>query len=169
VRNLHAPAAVIGGVLAVGGCGGILGGVLAGRINRRLGSGRAVLAAAALGGPCALLAPLGTPLLGPWSVGAGVFGGSVTSAVYNAGVLSHRQGSTPRELLSRVASAVRMVTSTALPVGALVGGALATGVGPCTTMIVAAVGYAAAACWLLPLRNQRELPDGEPPLTVAAR
>jgi predicted MFS family arabinose efflux permease len=60
-----------------------------------------------------------------------------------------------------------MVTSTALPLGALVGGALTTGIGPRATMVVAAVGYGAAACWLLPLRNQRDLP--EPLHTVAAR
>ena len=157
------------GVLAVGSCGGIIGGVLAGRINRRLGSGRAVLVAAALGGSCALIAPLGTPLLGPWSVAAGVFGVSVTSAVYNAGVLSYRQRSTPRKMLSRVTSAVLMVTRTALPVGARVSGAPATGVRPRATMIVAAVGYGAAALWLLSLRNQRELPDAESLRTVAAR
>lgn len=169
VRTLHAPAPVVGGVFAVGSCGGVLGGGLAGRVNRRLGSGRAVFVAAALGGPFALIAPLGTALLGPWSVAAGVFGVSATSAVYNAGVLSYRQRSTPREMLARVTSAVRVITSTALPVGALVGGALATDVGPRTTMIVAAVGYGAAACWLLPLRNQRELPNPEPVHAIASR
>ncbi|HEX5493455.1 MAG TPA: MFS transporter [Mycobacteriales bacterium] len=167
VDTLRASPGTIGVVLALGSGGGILGGVFAGALSRRFGSCRVIVLSAALGGPFALSAPLGTPLLGPWSVAAGLFGVTFTSAVRGAGATSYRQRATPPELITRVTSAVRLAAYATLPAGSLFGGLLASGTTPRTVMVVAAVGYGAAVLWLLPLRAHRDLPlPGARPVTA---
>lgn len=71
VRTVGIGPGAVGVVFAVGSVGGVLGAILARRVARRLGSSRAVLAAAILGRPFVLLLPLTTRGVGLslWIVG----------------------------------------------------------------------------------------------------
>jgi MFS family permease len=124
VRDLHLAAGVIGLVFGAGSIGGLVGSALAGRVVRRVGDARAILLAA-LGVVFGLLTPLATRGLGlAWLI-AGSVGATASIGVYNVCVLSAMQTTVPSALLGRVAASVRVFTRGVMPVGALLGGALA--------------------------------------------
>lgn len=143
-RDLALPPAVIGALLTVGGPAALLGALSVDRIAGRLDVGRTLVvgslvftagdfALALAGGPrgatVAVLA-LAQALIG--------FG----SPVYNVTAISLRQSLTPDALLGRVTASARVVTVGALPLGALLGGALGARLGLRPTLLV-------AACWAL--------------------
>ncbi|WP_405009005.1 MFS transporter [Kitasatospora sp. NBC_01539] len=164
VRVLHVRPALTGLVLAGAAVGGIVGGVFAGRLVRRIGSARIiwvsmlvfgapqVVAAAAWQGWGVLLFPLG------WGV-AGFSG-----MVYNVAQLSYRQSVTPPELMGRMNAAVRWVVWGTLPVGGVLGGVLGTLVGVRPALALSFAG-AWAAGWFVffsPLRRLRDVPPPAP-------
>jgi predicted MFS family arabinose efflux permease len=111
----------------------------------------AVLVLAFLSGPLLVVGPLLTCTFV-------VFG--VASPIATANVASVRQAVTPERLQGRVTGTMRVVTLGALPVGSLVGGALAEGVGPRPTIVAAAGVTFVGVLWLIlsPLWSLRELP-----------
>jgi MFS family permease len=124
VRDLHLAAGLIGLVFGAGSVGGLLGSALAGRLAGRVGDARAILLAA-LGVVFGLLTPLATGGLGlAWLI-AGSFGATAAIGVFNVCVLSAMQTTVPSALLGRVAASVRVFTRGVMPIGALLGGALA--------------------------------------------
>lgn len=62
--------------------------------------------------------------------------------------VAYRQAATPDHLLGRVMSAYRVIAYGTLPVGAAVGGVLATAVGPAAPFVAGAVAVALLAAWL---------------------
>lgn len=151
VHTLHAATPLIGAILAVGSSGGIAGAFVASAVTERLGDAFTLCSTMAAGGLCALIAPLGTALLGSWAVAVGLFGLSATNAVYNAAAVSRRQREAPPSMLARATAVNRVVSYGALPLGAVFGGLLASAAGARVTLVVAAAGYGAAAAWLIPL------------------
>ena len=110
-----------GALFAVTAGGGLLGGLLADRILRRLGRARAMTLsvfgmAAFVGGPALTtdVAVIAALL---------VFGGS-TIMVWNVITVSFRQRVTPDHLLGRVNSAYRLLAWGTRPVGAALGGTI---------------------------------------------
>jgi MFS family permease len=163
VRTLHTPSSIIGAVLTVGAVGGILGGLCAGSLVRRVGVGRALFLSVVTGGLAGLVGPLATAPFGPWSVSIALFGVSAALSVYNAAAVSTRQRLAPADMIGRVTAANRVLTYGAMPLGALAGGVLASGAGPRATLVLAAAGFAAAAGWLAPLafgRHRGGLAEG---------
>lgn len=129
VRTLHAPVGLVGVLMASDGLGSLAGAALTPRLARRLGSARAVLAAGTVGATFALLMPLAAP-------GARLVVFAVGNAGFAAGVVvlivlarTHRQQTTPPELLARVVATVRFVSWGVIPLGALAAGAVATAFG----------------------------------------
>lgn len=105
---------------------------------------------------------------GPWAVPVFAFGMmGLGAGVTMLSVIArtHRQTVSPPDLLSRVVASVRFVSWSAIPFGALVGGAAAQASGPRAGLVVVCV-----AAWLAPLavslsrvRTVRSLVDAEEP------
>jgi|RhiMetdeSRZDD1v2_1073273.scaffolds.fasta_scaffold142518_2 MFS family permease len=164
-RAWHMSAAVVGLGLGLGSVGWLLGAVFVGRLQARLGVGTTTLVACVLFGVPWLLipfAPHSFPL--PFLVAAILIGG-FGGVVYNVTQVSLRQAITPERLQGRMNAVMRFIVWGALPLGSLVGGALASTIGLRNTLIVSAVGatFAILPIWFSPIRSLREIPEPEPP------
>ncbi|WP_238007907.1 MFS transporter [Dactylosporangium sp. AC04546] len=161
VRELHAPAAVVGVLLAAEGAGTLAGAALTPAVARRFGTARALVAAAvvALGGALLIPAGAGPGAYAAFAVGNVVFAGGVV--VLSVTTRTYRQLASPPELLSRVVATVRFVSWGAIPVGGLLGGTVAGLLGARWTLVLFAVAAAAAPAVLLrsPIRRLRDLTD----------
>jgi MFS family permease len=163
-RELDLGPALIGLVLMLGNLGWLAGALVAGRVTGRLGVGWTLAGAAFLFGPSGALiavAPESAPL--PFLIaaqGLGSFGG----VLYNITSMTLRQSVTPDRLQGRTVGAIRTVVWGVTPLGALLGGALASVVGLRATFWIAAVGSACAALPILlsSARMLRGMPEAEP-------
>jgi MFS family permease len=160
VRVLHARPGVIGLVFSLAAVGGLLGGVFAGRIARRVGSARAIWLSMVLAGPFTLLAVFAFPGWGVALVAVSGFATSLSGVVYNVGQVSYRQAICPPELLGRMNASVRFIVWGTMPLGGLAGGVLGTVIGVRPTVLVAGLGMWAASLWLVfsPLMGMRDVP-----------
>jgi MFS family permease len=161
VRKLGMSAGAIGLVMSVGSVGVLLGALLSTRITRRIGFGRAVVAAIASGGLGSVFFPLAhgaTPE--PWLV-AGFFVASFGQPIYNINQVSLRQAITPARLQGRMNASMRFMVWGTMPVGSLLGGLLGTLIGLRATLWVAAIGGSLAFLWVLlsPVRSLRTIPE----------
>jgi MFS family permease len=145
------------------GPGALVGSVLASRGSRRYGPGP-VLVAAPLVAALGLLLVAATALLpvGQFAVlvlGDALLGGAVSLYIVN--FMSLRQMTVPNELLGRVNATCRTAVTAMVPIGAVLGGALAEVVGVPTTLLVAGVGMLLAPLWLLrsPIPWLRAFPE----------
>jgi predicted MFS family arabinose efflux permease len=162
LRTLHLSPAAYGLILAVGAVGGILGSLVAVRVRRRVGEIRTQLICYALIPLAFAPAPLAQhlPVAPPVSMTVAEFLLNliiVIAAVSSAGVYPRI---TPPELFGRVTAARRTIAMGVLPLGTLLGGALAGAVGYAATLWV---GTGVIACSLLvmatsPIVRLRDLP-----------
>ncbi|MGW4652142.1 MFS transporter [Kitasatospora sp. NPDC004289] len=162
VRELGLPTGLVGLLMAGISVGGVLGATLATRIAARLGTARGLLAALFGTVPFALVIPLAAP--GPrlaLLVGGGLLIGLGT-VVSNVIRGSFRQLYTPRPLLGRVSAGMMFLNFGTIPLGGLLGGALAEAVGLRPTLWLVAAAMAASPLTLLigPLKSRRDLPAG---------
>jgi len=151
-RVLGLGPAQLGTALAVGALGGVAGAALAGPISRRLGTAPLL----ALG---ALLYPLPFALLAGARGGGGAYAWAALAAaelVSSVGVLLYDVGcgavtacAVPLAAQSRVAGAFQAANYGVRPVAALAGGALGTWLGLRALFLVAALGGAMSAVWVL--------------------
>ncbi|MFZ0666897.1 MAG: MFS transporter [Acidimicrobiales bacterium] len=159
VRVVHARPDVIGLLFAAVGIGGLLAALMASRLSRRIGEGRATILGA-VSGVGALLIPLATPGAGVLFFAAGYFVAAFGTVVYNINQVTFRQRLCPPRLLGRMNASMRFVVWGVTPVGALLGGAIGQSIGLRPTMWLAAIGEAVAGAWLLasPLRKMKNFP-----------
>ncbi|MFJ6895893.1 MFS transporter [Streptomyces hokutonensis] len=151
-RVLQLSPGAIGLAFGVGATGGLLGAVTAPAITRRIGVGRSIVIGAVLyPAPIALIAAATGPT---WArlgtVGASEFLSAFGVMLLDVNLNSLQTSVVPDGLRSRVAGAYNTVNYGVRPLGALVGGGLATLVGLRATLVVAAVGGALCVLWLLP-------------------
>ena len=163
VRILHVRPAEVGLLVSVASLGGVAGGVLSGRLSRRIGSARIIWFSMLVFGLPQLLVPLAKP---GWLVvlfPVGFAGFSFSAVVYNVAQVSYRQAICPPRLLGRMNAAVRWVVWGTLPLGGLLGGALGTWLGVRATLWIAFAGSWAAGWWVFfsPLRGVRDIADLE--------
>jgi MFS family permease len=140
VRHFGMSAGLIGVTMTVGNLGWLGGAMLSGWLGRRIGVGRATVAAVVLGGIGPLmvaLAPLDNPV--PWLIGANLVI-SWGTTTYNIGQLSIRQAITPERLHGRMNASMRFMVWGTLPIGSAIGGALGQAIGLHPTIWVAAIG-----------------------------
>ena len=161
VKVLGLSPAAIGLIVSVGGAFAILGALFSERVVARLGIGRTLLAAVVLSAFTSFLHPLahGSVLLCCVFLCAGQIGDVVWPAL-NVAEMSIRQAAAPPHILARVNSAMNLLFTGIIPVGALVGGAVAGGIGVRTTMLIGSAGYLVSSLWLIfsPVPALRELP-----------
>ena len=161
VRVLDLSPALIGLVFSLSSVGSLAAALTATRISARLGVGPTIVGSAFVFGPSLLLipaAPQASPI--PFLVAAGVLLG-FGAVTYNITQVSFRQAICPERLQGRMNSVMRFIVWGVMPVGSLLGGALATWIGLRETMwIGAALGSLAFLPVLLsPVRTLREMPE----------
>jgi MFS family permease len=168
VRTVGIGPGVVGVVFAVTSIGGVLGAILARRVAQRLGSSRAVLAAAILGRPFVLLLPLTTAGVGLslWIVGGFIL--EIAIVISNVLLGSFSQTYVPRAMLGRVSACTSTAAFSMMPAGALVAGGLSAALGLRGAMWVLCAGIAAVALLYLasPIRTTRDLPTKPATSTV---
>jgi MFS family permease len=161
-RDLGAPAAAIGVVIAAGSVGGLAGAAAAGRLSRVLGDGRLSRLALAGTAPFGLLLPAAGRGAGLALFVAGLAfleAGIVISAIV---VNTFRQSYCPHDMLGRVSASMQTLQLGLVPVGALAGGALAAAAGNRAALWILCVANLTPAAWRLlsPGLRQRDLPAG---------
>ena len=160
VRQLDMSAGTIGLVFAIGNVGYLIGAIASNRIARRVGVGPAIVLGAAAGIASVLvpLAPQSGPI--PFLIASQLivaFG----LPLYNITQVSFRQAITPERLQGRMNSVMRFIVWGVIPLGTLVGGAIASAVDLRTAMWVGAIGMSLAFLPVLlsPVRTLREMPE----------
>jgi predicted MFS family arabinose efflux permease len=165
-RSLHVSPGTLGLVLGAGAVGGLLGSLITGRVQRRIGIGPAFTLGCVLFPAPLVLVPLaggGRPLvlallfLAEFGSGIGVMILDITGGVISAALV-------PDRLRSRVAGAYMVVNYGVRPLGSLAGGLLGSAIGLRPALWVGTLGAIAGALWLLPspMLSLRELPDQAP-------
>ncbi len=163
VRVVHVHPASTGLLLSIGSLGGILGGVLSGRLARWIGSARIIWFSMLVFGAIPIVMPLTAQ---GWRLALfpiAFAGMSFCAVVYNIAQLSYRQLICPPELLGRMNAAIRWIVWGTLPLGGLIGGVLGSLIGIRATIWVGVLGSWAAAFWVVfsPLRRMRDIPAQE--------
>ena len=160
VRELELGPGVIGIVLAVSNVGYLAGALLANRLSRRFGVGPTIVIGAS--GSIALLllaaAPKSNPI--PFMIAAQAIS-SLGVPNYNITQVSFRQAITPERIQGRMNSVMRFVVWGVMPLGSLLGGALASWVSLRFAIWVGAIGMSLAVLPVLlsPVRTLREMPE----------
>lgn len=160
IRDIGASPALVGAILSAMSAGGILGAVVAPVLTRHVGSAYALLLSALCTAPFGLLIPLTAagPRLTLVAVGGFVVGcGVVTGNVIRD---SWRQIYCPRHLLGRVLVSMQVLNYGAIPVGALLAGALGSAIGlrPTLWLIVSGLALTGLVLLIGPLARNRDLP-----------
>jgi MFS family permease len=164
VRVVGLGPGAVGVLMALVSCGGVTGAFIGNPLARRIGSGRALLLTKAGACPCALLIALAGPgwrealvVVGGLGVGIGLMAGNVISN-------SFTQAYTPPELFARSSATANVFNYGMMPVGALLGGALAAALGIRTAMLATTALLPLTAMFILasPLRRIRDLPTRPP-------
>jgi MFS family permease len=172
-NELKLPPAFYGSVMGLASVGFLVGATLSNRMPRSIGIGRTIILSAALGSPAYLLITFTTSDLSLAAVTlfVGWFVVAMTQVIYNVAQISLRQAITPSEMQSRMNATMRFIVWGTIPIGSIIGGALATFVPVRVALMIAAVGSFSAMVPLLasPLRDLREIPaldesqpDGQP-------
>ena len=160
VRELGLSAGVIGLIFAVANIGYLVGALVANRLSRRFGVGPTIIIGAA--GSISIfliaIAPASNPI--PFLIAAQAISG-MGVPIYNITQVSFRQAITPERLQGRMNSVMRFVVWGVMPLGALLGGAIASWFSLRTAMWVGAIGMSLAVLPVLlsPVRTLREMPE----------
>ena len=160
VRELELRPGLIGVVFAVSNIGYLVGALLANRLSRRFGVGPTIIIGASGSISLILLAaaPTSNPI--PFLIAAQAISG-MGIPIYNITQVSFRQAITPERLQGRMNSVMRFIVWGVMPLGALLGGALASWFGLRTAIWVGAIGMSLAVLPVLlsPVRTLREMPE----------
>ncbi|MFN8538869.1 MAG: MFS transporter [Thermomicrobiales bacterium] len=159
-RALALGPAAVGAVFAIGGIGGLLGAAIAGPLARRAGVGRTLAGTIALAGAGELAIGLadGPPLVALAIVALAEATVQGSATIFGVTGVSLRQATTPAHLLGRMNASMRAFRTGLVPIGALLGGAVATRYGLRAAVLIAGVGTLFAVLWVLlsPVRGMRE-------------
>jgi MFS family permease len=161
VRVLGLDAPTVGLVFSLGNLSLLLGAPIAGRLARQFGVGTIIVWGGFVTGSSYLFvaaAPRGFPI--PF-LALGQFLWSAGAIVYFVNGISLIQAITPDRLLGRVNASRRFAVWGVIPVGQLIGGAIATTIGIHTAIWVGAIGGAVSILPLLlsPMRHVKTTED----------
>lgn len=160
IREVGVSPGMVGLLLSGMSVGGVIGATGATAIARRFGTARGLLLSEICTVPFGLLIPLTAPgprllfvVLGGLAIGVGIVSGNVLKTGF-------RQSYCPRHILGRVIVSMQFLNYGTIPLGALLGGALATTIGLRPTLWIMLGGLVLATLVLLvgPLRHGRDFP-----------
>ena len=159
-RTLGLGAGTIGIVLGVGAFGALIGAVIAPRVGRRIGIGRAVVIGAILFPAPLALFPLafGSHAVAISMLVAGEFLATIGVMIFDVNQNAVLALATPEALRTRVFGAYRFVNYGTRPVGALLGGVLGGAIGLRETLWISVIGSSLGVLFLLfsPMVGLRE-------------
>jgi Na+/melibiose symporter-like transporter len=163
VRTVHLSAGGIGLLFSVGSVGSLIGAFTSSRFINRVGQARTIWVGAIIYAPGSLLLPIAHHDWRLALTAIGMFVNGFGVVVYNVAQVSFRQGITPRPLLGRMNATMRFLVWGTMPLGALLGGWLATLFGLRHALWISAGGEVVAPLWVIlsPLRKMRDLPTAD--------
>lgn len=143
VRTLGLSPSMLGVAIAAGGAGALAGAFIAPWLARRLGRGRAILAAMTGAGLAILITPLApsSPTLGLATLVVSQVVGDALAVAAAILAASLRQAVIAQTALARVAGAFQAGAGGMAVIGALAGGALGAAIGPRAALLIAALGF----------------------------
>lgn len=160
-RELALGPATVGVVFGLGALGTLGGALAANQVAARAGLGRTIIGSMALSGPALILLPL-APHDAPvaWLI-ASVGLGGFSAVVYNVNQVSYRQAITSTAIQGRMNATMRFLVWGTIPIGAILGGMVATGVGVHNAIWIGALGSCLPflAVLLSPVRSLRSMPE----------
>jgi MFS family permease len=163
VRDLGMNPAQIGLVFTAGGLGSFLGAWFGARVTGRYGYGRVLLVTLILGNtaPAAVALAGGTVTAALAVLVAAFFVMGVGIGIANVHAVSLRQTAVPEHLHGRVNAGYRLISWGAIPLGASVGGWLASTAGSHHAMLVGALAIPLATVWVAasPIPRLRTIGD----------
>ena len=150
IRDLGMTPGILGFVIAGGGIGALVGALLASRVQKRFGLGKTLIGVSILSSVVGLLTPLagGSVLLASIMMITAQIIGDGLMTIYMINAISLQQMVVPNHLLGRTNASMGFLAQGIAPVGALIAGALATGIGARSTLLIAVLGFIAIAIWL---------------------
>ncbi|MFN2483836.1 MAG: MFS transporter [Candidatus Limnocylindria bacterium] len=162
-REVGLTPATVGFAFSLGNIGVLVSALLSSRVPRWIGTGPAIVWSTIVFAPSLLLiaiAPKETFV--PFFVASGLLGG-FGSVIYNVTQVSFRQAITPQRMQGRMNATMRFIVWGTIPIGSLLGGALATVFGLVPAIWVAAIGSLLAIPPVLftPVRSIRDIPEPE--------
>ncbi len=170
-RTLGLTPAVIGLAFGIGSVGALLGAVAAPAISRRFGVGATIaLGSVLFPAPIALMAAASGPVwLRAGVLAAAEFLSCIGVMLFDVNLNALKVVVTPDGMRARVAGAYSSVNYGIRPLGALVGGVLATAIGLRPTLLIAAAGGSMSILWILasPIPHHRRIAPSTPTPEVA--
>jgi Na+/melibiose symporter-like transporter len=165
VHDLGLPATELGAILVAGGVGSFVGSWFGVRLTGRLHYGRVLLVTLAVGNTAPLLSAF-TELAGPhaiWLLASAFLVMGMGIGISNAHAVTIRQVAAAPGLRGRVNAAYRLISWGTVPLGALLGGVVATRAGSWAAMVTGAAGLATATLWVAasPIRNLRAVTEAQ--------
>jgi predicted MFS family arabinose efflux permease len=156
IRILGLKPASLGIAIALGGAGGLLGGLFSRRIAKQVPMKVSFLISALLIGLFQVFTPLASvlPRFALLLVCVQQFFGDFAWTVYYVNETTLRQSVAPPHLLGRVNAAIQLASRGMLPIGALIGGFLGGKIGITNTLWIGAVGVLLSTLWLVPTSGE---------------
>ncbi len=161
VRELHWGVRAAGLVYGLSLIGGVLGGMAAGSVVSRLGTGRAMVLGALLSAPLELVTPLAPAgAAGQWTVALVFSALTAAGMVYDTAASTAQQLVCPPEMIGRMTGSSGFLRRGLLPLGPLLAGGLGTWLGLRPALLLLA---GATLLWPLvllasPVRAMGEVP-----------
>jgi MFS family permease len=162
-RELGVAPGTLGLALGAGAVGGILGALIAPRLERLIGIGRSVVIGSVLFPAPLILVPIatGSELQLGLMLGSAEFLSAVGVMIFDVSAASMAYLRTPDRIRARAAGTFRFVNYGIRPIGALLGGALGTALGLQTTLWIGVLGALLGVVWLFfsPIPRLREVAE----------
>jgi predicted MFS family arabinose efflux permease len=162
LRTVELSATLLGLLIGAGGVGALIGSFAAGQVLHRLGTGRTLIATAAIGSALNLLVPLarGPAWLSFLLLFVSQLIGDFLGVIYDILEMSVRQSTTPDGMLGRVNASFDFVAQGIGTAGIFAGGLLGSGIGTRWALLIAVLGLMSATVWLLvsPVRRLDQPP-----------
>jgi predicted MFS family arabinose efflux permease len=172
IRVLGLGPAALGVTIGAGGAGSIVGALLAERLSGRVRLGPLLIGSLIFSNIMGFFIPLarGPALLAMACLIVGQFFGDSAGTLYAINEVSLRQAITPDRVLGRVNASMQLLQVGVAPLGALVGGLLATMIGVRPTVWLAVAGQLLGLLPLLmsPVKTLRGMPAAAKPAAGAA-
>jgi predicted MFS family arabinose efflux permease len=162
VREWGLTPAWVGLSVGLGGVGALVGTLIVGPVTRRVGIGRALVAALIFAGLTSWIVPAarGSRVFLLIVILATQLLGDIVWPFYFVNDTSLRQAMTPRQLLGRASASTNLVVHGITPLGSVIAGALASLIGLRWTWLFGGIGVGLASLWLIfsPVGRLRALP-----------
>jgi MFS family permease len=162
-RELQLSPSLVGTSLGLSAFGLLVGAFIAQPLARRIHTGPTIVLSIFIDGPALFLFALTPP--DPAGAALCIFTSAfvigLSVVVYNVHQVSYRQAITPLEMQGRMNATMRFIVWGTIPIGAILGGILATFLPLRTTMFIGATVASLAFLWVLlsPVRTLVEIPN----------